>query len=341
MLTVSGTMSNVVAMRTTSSPGATAIVEQSAHLYGMEFGGIAAACGLLVLPVPGTRGAIDPDALQVRACRKADAGFPGRGILCLENTHNAAGGTVIPPRAPGRRARRSRTRAGLSVHLDGARIFNAAVAPGGMSAISRARSIPCRSVSRRGCRRRSARCSSGPARSSIAPAGSGAHWAGPCARPGSSRRRGSSRCGRWSRGSPRITRTPRGSPGRSAVVDGLSIDLASVQSNIVNVDVGGLGSDGGRVRGAPVTHAASGGCRDWARVIRFVTYRGHHTAGCRTRHRRRHLARCGPTVGGVVKSMVPARRTQTASRTTPRRVRPVARPTQRPMTPQPQRKQSE
>ena len=76
MLTVSGTMSNVVAMRTSVEPGATAIVEQSAHLYGMEFGGIAAACGLLVLPVPGTRGAIDPDALRFAVRKAAAASLP-------------------------------------------------------------------------------------------------------------------------------------------------------------------------------------------------------------------------------------------------------------------------
>ena len=75
LLTVSGTMSNVVAMRTSVEPGATAIVEQSAHLYGMEFGGIAAACGLLVLPVPGTRGAIDPDACG-SPCERPPPVFP-------------------------------------------------------------------------------------------------------------------------------------------------------------------------------------------------------------------------------------------------------------------------
>ena len=57
LLNPSGTMSNLVAMRTHVEPGATVIVEESAHLYGAEIGGIAAACGLLVLPVPGNHGA--------------------------------------------------------------------------------------------------------------------------------------------------------------------------------------------------------------------------------------------------------------------------------------------
>src|SRR5512137_1228946 len=63
MLTPSGTMSNLIAMRTHTEPGGAAIVEQSAHLYGLEFGGIAASCGLLVLPVPGNLGAMQLEPL--------------------------------------------------------------------------------------------------------------------------------------------------------------------------------------------------------------------------------------------------------------------------------------
>ena len=95
LLNPSGTMSNLVAMRTHIEPGATAVVEQSAHLYGAEIGGIAAACGLLVLPVSGHYGAMDLDELRF-AVRKVGTLFPTRGMICLENTHNAAGGTLIP-----------------------------------------------------------------------------------------------------------------------------------------------------------------------------------------------------------------------------------------------------
>src|SRR5512146_158294 len=126
LLTVSGTMSNLLALRTHCEPGAAAIVEESAHLYGMEFGGIAAAASLLVLPVPGFHGAMKLDALRL-AVRKAASGFPARGVVCLENTHNAAGGAVVPLEHVEECARIARG-AGLPVHLDGARIFNAAVA---------------------------------------------------------------------------------------------------------------------------------------------------------------------------------------------------------------------
>lgn len=125
LLTVSGTMSNVVAMRTHAEPGATAIVEQRAHLFGSEFGGVAAVCGLLVFPVPGHLGAMDLGGLQY-AVNKAGAGFPARSLLCLENTHNGAGGTVISPEHTDRCCEIAHA-AGLPVHLDGARIFNAAV----------------------------------------------------------------------------------------------------------------------------------------------------------------------------------------------------------------------
>lgn len=126
MLTPSGSMSNLVAMRTHTQPGATAVVEQSAHLYGAEFGGIAAGCGLLVSPVPGRMGAMDLDALRF-AVNKAGTGFPTSGIVCLENTHNAAGGTVITPEHTDLCSEIAHA-AGLPVHLDGARIFNAAAA---------------------------------------------------------------------------------------------------------------------------------------------------------------------------------------------------------------------
>ena len=75
LLNPSGTMSNLVAMRTHVEPGATAIVEQSAHLYGAEIGGIASACGLLVLPVPGSYGAMNLDQLEF-AARKVPGLFP-------------------------------------------------------------------------------------------------------------------------------------------------------------------------------------------------------------------------------------------------------------------------
>jgi threonine aldolase len=126
MLTVSGTMSNVVAMRTSVEPGATAIVEQSAHLYAMEFGGIAAACGLRCA------GAWNPVERSIR--RPEVRGSQDRRQVsrplrsCVWRTRTMCPRrAVIPPEHLDVCAEIARA-AGMSVHLDGARIFNAAVA---------------------------------------------------------------------------------------------------------------------------------------------------------------------------------------------------------------------
>jgi threonine aldolase len=271
VLTVSGTMSNVVAMRTSVEPGATAIVEQSAHLYGMEFGGIAAACGLLVLPVQGTRGVIDPDYLKF-AVRKAAAGFPAPAILCLEDTHNAAGGTVIPPEHLDVCAEIAHT-AGLSVHLDGARIFNAAVAAR-RDVCDFTRSVDSVSF----CLSKGLSAPAGSLLAGTRPfvdrarrirraLGGAMRQAGIIAAPGLVALR--TMIERLAEDHENAARLAR----QVAAIDGLSVDLATVQSNIVNVDVGHLALTAAAfakyldplgVRGLP----------GMGSVIRFVTYRG-------------------------------------------------------------------
>ncbi|MFB3852354.1 MAG: low specificity L-threonine aldolase [Vicinamibacterales bacterium] len=271
MMTVSGTMSNLVAMRTLVEPGATAVVEASAHLYGMEFGGIAAAASLLVLPVPGRHGAMDPAALRV-AVKKSKLSFPASGLLCLENTHNGAGGTAIPVEHMELCAAIAREQ-GLKVHLDGARIFNAAVALGVDAAriaacadtvsfcLSKGLSAPVGSLL----------CGSAAfikrARAVRRALGGTLRQGGIIAAPGLVALR------------TMVSRlaedhaNARAFAERVAAIDGLSVDLESVQSNIVNVDVAGLGVDAAtfarhlealKVRGLPGIGS----------VVRFVTYRG-------------------------------------------------------------------
>ena len=271
LLTVSGTMSNVVAMRTSVEPGATAIVEQSAHLYGMEFGGIAAACNLLVLPVRGQYGAMDPDALRF-AARKVRLGFPTPGILCLEDTHNAAGGTVIPADHLDRCAEIAHA-AGLKVHLDGARIFNAAVASG-QSVRDFTRSVDSVSF----CLSKGL---SAPVGSLIAGSrafierarnvrrafGGAMRQAGIIAAPGLVALR------------TLIDRLAEDHENAAlfaksvAAMEGLSIDLATVQSNIVNVDVKALDITAATF-GKHLEARGVRGLPGMATVIRFVTYRG-------------------------------------------------------------------
>jgi threonine aldolase len=271
LLTVSGTMSNLLALRTHCEAGAAAIVEESAHLYGMEFGGLAAACGLLVLPVPGRRGAIDLDELRM-AVRKAAAGFPARGVLCLENTHNAAGGTIIPPDHIARCAEIAHA-AGLPVHLDGARIFNAAVALGvdARELTPAADSVSC-------CLSKGLSAPVGSllagrrdfidrARKVRRALGGTMRQAGVIAAPGIVALKTMV---------PRLAedhRHARVLGERLAAVPGLRVDLETVQTNMVNVDVGGLGIDAATFAG----HLDALGVRGLpglGTIVRFVTYRG-------------------------------------------------------------------
>lgn len=270
LLTVSGTMSNLVAMRTHTQPGATAIVEQSAHLYGMEFGGIPAACGLLVLPVPGRLGAISLAALQM-AVRKAGAGFPNLGLLCLEDTHNAAGGTVISPEHIERCCEIAHAH-GLPVHLDGARIFNAAVA---LKIDARRITRSVDSVSFCLSKGLSAPVGSLLAGSSVfidrarkvrRALGGTMRQAGIIAAPGLVALRSMVDRLAEDHENAQLFAT------MVASANGLQVDLESVQTNIINVDVKGLNIDAAafakhldarNVRGLP----------GMGTVIRFVTYR--------------------------------------------------------------------
>jgi len=124
----SGTMANLVAVMTHTQKGDEVLVEAEAHTYYYEVGSISAVAGVIPRPIPGRFGYIAPD--QVReAVRPPNVHFPIPRLLCLENTHNRAGGMPFGPQemdAVGLTAHEL----GLAVHVDGARIFNAAVAVG-------------------------------------------------------------------------------------------------------------------------------------------------------------------------------------------------------------------
>ena len=127
LLVPSGTMANQVAARTHTDRGEEAIVERESHVYKWELGGLAQHADLQVRPVDGDgRGVVAPE--QVReASVAADDHRPGTGLLTLENTHNSKGGTAIAPGEIDAAAEAAHD-LGVPVHLDGARLFNAAVA---------------------------------------------------------------------------------------------------------------------------------------------------------------------------------------------------------------------
>lgn len=128
LLVTSGTQGNQVAILAHCSPGSEVIIEEEAHIFYYEAGAASALAGVQFRTLGGERGA--PDAGRIReAIRDKDIHFPPTSLICLENTHNRAGGAVIPLEKMEAISEIAREH-DIPVHLDGARLFNAAVAAG-------------------------------------------------------------------------------------------------------------------------------------------------------------------------------------------------------------------
>lgn len=122
----SGTMANQSAIWLLSKRGTEVLLDANSHIIHWEVAGAAALSGVQIRPVASGGAVIDAEALE-RAIRPSSPHAPTASLVCLENTHNGAGGKVTPLRdllALRDVARRHR----LPVHLDGARLWNAAVA---------------------------------------------------------------------------------------------------------------------------------------------------------------------------------------------------------------------
>ena len=133
LFTPSGTMANQLAIRCWTQPGDEVLMEAGAHPYNYEAGAAAAISGVQIRTVPGEKGLMTPS--DVFGCvRVDDPHFAPATLLCLENTSNRGGGTPYPQSVLDELAEGGRAR-GLKIHLDGARVFNAAVATG--SSLSR------------------------------------------------------------------------------------------------------------------------------------------------------------------------------------------------------------
>jgi threonine aldolase len=129
LFTVSGTMSNLIAVLTHTRAGDEVIVGSESHILWYEVGGASALGGALLRTVPNEEdGSLDLNHVEA-TIRPDDLHYPPTALLCLENTHNRCGGTVIAPEYTASACDLAH-RHGLAVHLDGARIFNAAVALG-------------------------------------------------------------------------------------------------------------------------------------------------------------------------------------------------------------------
>jgi threonine aldolase len=123
------TMANEIALVILGVRGTELVVEETAHIMIAELGGAAYHSGLQTRGLPGYRGRLSPG--QVRATVRVSDGLhiPSGSVLAIENTHNSAGGAIWPLDEFEAVAATARE-LGLRVHLDGARLANAAVALG-------------------------------------------------------------------------------------------------------------------------------------------------------------------------------------------------------------------
>ena len=128
LLMASGTMSNLVAALTHCQRGDEIVMGDQAHMFWNESAGASALAGAQIRLIPNdSQGRIDPDDLRGAIRPKGNVHMPPTTLVCLENTHNRCSGGVLTPEDTKRVADVAHA-AGAQVHLDGARIFNAAVA---------------------------------------------------------------------------------------------------------------------------------------------------------------------------------------------------------------------
>lgn len=125
----SGTMSNLVAIMAHCRRGDEAIVGSESHVLQYEVGGAAAVASVQLRTVPNdARGRMAPADVEA-LIRPDNVHMPRTGLVCIENTHNRCSGAVIPQEDVAALADVAH-RHGIPIHVDGARIFNAAAALG-------------------------------------------------------------------------------------------------------------------------------------------------------------------------------------------------------------------
>lgn len=124
----SGTMTNLVAVLTHTSRAGEVLIERTSHMLNTELGGMSAVAGVFYKAIDGHRGAMNEEKLA-EAIRPMTRNNFGTSLICLENSHNNAGGAVLPLAHMARVHALARGHC-VPVHTDGARLFNAAAALG-------------------------------------------------------------------------------------------------------------------------------------------------------------------------------------------------------------------
>jgi len=124
----SGTMSNQLALKAQTNPGDQVVVEDGAHIYRYEGGAPGVLSGVQLTCVPTSDGLLDWERIAV-ALNPDNVHCAPPALVCLENTHNRAGGRILPQAEVIRIGEETHAR-GLRLHLDGARLWHAHVATG-------------------------------------------------------------------------------------------------------------------------------------------------------------------------------------------------------------------
>jgi threonine aldolase len=248
VMVTSGTQGNLLALLSQTHPGEEFIAEAGAHIANAEVGGAARLGGLTLRPVVGSHGKISPEQVA-DTVRPENVHFAHTTLLAIENTHNNAGGTILEVGEFDRLVETARAH-GLKVHVDGARIFNAAtglgVEPKRLAqgadtltfCLSKGLSAPVGSVLV------GSNAVINEARRYRKMVGGGMRQAGVLAAAG---------LVALQTGVPRLAddhRRARRLAEGLARVPGVSIDLTTVQSNIVRFDVAGMGLTSGELADA-------------------------------------------------------------------------------------------
>jgi len=128
LLVTSGTQGNQIAIKVHTRPGDEIIVEERAHTFIHELAGASVISGVQTKTIKGEKGIMAPEEIERKICEEDDH-TPGTTLLCIENPHNMAGGVVIPLEIM-KKYRAIADKHNLKIHMDGARVFNAALASG-------------------------------------------------------------------------------------------------------------------------------------------------------------------------------------------------------------------
>ena len=126
LLVPSGTQANLTSLMSNCNRGELVLLETESHIYWYEVGGVAAIAGLLPWTIKTGTGAFEPEQIEA-SLRPENIHYPLPSLICVENTHNRYGGLIITPNQLKAISETAKTHS-LKVYMDGARIFNAAVA---------------------------------------------------------------------------------------------------------------------------------------------------------------------------------------------------------------------